>query len=318
MGNSVLISANVRVVGICIVAFLVLGTLAVFALFLSDRERHRDMLWRTLSWYPVTLFCLGGMLAGREILTLGFVGVSAQVFRELANSDERLSSNWMLPLAFSLAALQYGAMILGGGLLSLAIVPCLLASGACATSLIRKRAPSERSRLKALGWTLLMSVSVVGCLPALAWLPFDLGEHGWYGALLFLLIATQINDVFQYIWGRLLGRRKLAPTISPKKTWEGVIGGVVTMGLVGALIGEYITSFGFLAGGFIAVVLCVGGVLGDLAFSLLKRARGIKDFGDLLPGFGGVLDRIDSLAFNAPGYLLLLCVCEAARVLLFV
>lgn len=316
MGEIGFMSAQVRVVGMCIVAFLVSSTFAVWLIYRTDRERHEDLLRRTLSWYPVTLFCLGGMLVGRVALTLGFVWVSAQVFRELARSDSRLSSAWAFPLALSIAIAQYGAMLLGAWEIALAMVPCLLVSGVCLSTLVS--APETRQRLRAFGWTTAMSVWVVGCLPALSWVPIDQGEHGWGGAFLFLLIITQINDVFQYIWGRLLGRRKLAPKISPKKTWEGVIGGVTTMGIIGALLGEYISSFGLLAGGVIAVILCLGGVIGDLTFSVLKRARGLKDFGDLLPGFGGVLDRIDSLAFNAPGYLLLLFVCDVARALLFV
>lgn len=272
------------------------------------------MLYRTLSWYPVSLFVLGGMFVGREVFTCGFVWVSLQVFRELMASDARLSRSWMLPSAVCLVALQYSAMLFGFWWASLLVVPCAMVLPACAWLLASNK--SDRSTLGAYIATTGFSVWIVGMLPLFAWLPLDLGEHGWGGGLLFMLIITQFNDVFQYIWGKLLGRRKLAERISPKKTWEGVLGGAVTMTVVGALLGGYIAPFGALLGAAIAVVLCVGGVSGDLAFSLLKRARGIKDFGDLLPGFGGVLDRIDSLAFNAPIYLLALCLFELFRALL--
>ena len=306
-------SHNLTVVVYAILSFIAIGTTIVFGIFLSNRDRHRDMLYRTLSWYPVSLFVLGGMFVGREVFTCGFVWVSLQVFRELTASDARLSRTRALPAVAGLAVFQYSAMLFGFGWASLLVVPCAMVLHGCVWLLTPGK--GDRSTLRAYIATVVFSVWIVGMLPLVAWLPLDFGEHGWGGGLLFMLIITQFNDVFQYIWGKLLGRRKLAERISPKKTWEGVLGGAVTMTVVGALLGGYIAPFGAPLGAALAAVLCVGGVSGDLAFSLLKRARGIKDFGDLLPGFGGVLDRIDSLAFNAPIYLLAICLFELSRAL---
>jgi phosphatidate cytidylyltransferase len=120
------------------------------------------------------------------------------------------------------------------------------------------------------------------------------------GLLIFLILFTELNDIFQYIWGKSLGRRKVAPTVSPKKTYAGLIGGVVTTVLFSWLLGPRITMLdpwnALLAG----IIISVAGFAGDLCMSALKRDLKIKDFGATLPGHGGVLDRVDSLIFTAP------------------
>lgn len=131
------------------------------------------------------------------------------------------------------------------------------------------------------------------------------------GAYLFLLpfIGAWVSDTFAYFTGRFLGRHKLAPIISPKKTVEGSIGGIVFAVGVFALYGLFLSSRGFtpnylalcLAGLFVSVLSQIG----DLALSLLKRECGIKDYGRLFPGHGGVLDRFDSVIATAPIILIL-------------
>ena len=118
------------------------------------------------------------------------------------------------------------------------------------------------------------------------------------GAIL-ILLATFLTDTGAYFFGMFFGKHKMAPTISPNKTWEGAIGGY----LVGAL-GSFLFGFlmlkeypmSFLA--FASCVLPFVAEIGDLAFSSIKRRFGIKDFGSFLPGHGGILDRIDSLLFT--------------------
>lgn len=120
------------------------------------------------------------------------------------------------------------------------------------------------------------------------------------GLLLFLLVLTQSNDVAQFLWGKSLGRQKISPKVSPGKTWAGFLGGLATTIALAALIGPWLTMMdltrSLIAGGLIAV----SGLLGDLNISALKRDLGVKDAGAMLPGHGGVLDRVDSLIFTAP------------------
>ena len=120
------------------------------------------------------------------------------------------------------------------------------------------------------------------------------------GLLLYLVVLTQGNDVAQYIWGKTLGRRKIAPTVSPGKTWGGFLGGVATTTLIAALLGPLLTPLDWAWSLLSGLLIGVAGFVGDVTISALKRDLGIKDTGQLLPGHGGLLDRIDSLTYTAP------------------
>jgi phosphatidate cytidylyltransferase len=117
--------------------------------------------------------------------------------------------------------------------------------------------------------------------------------------LLFLVIVDQFSDVFQYIIGKLLGRHPIAPSISPNKTWEGFIGGVLCATLLGTAI-WWATPFNVWEAGALALVIALMGFFGGLVMSAIKRDRSVKDFGTFIRGHGGILDRIDSLTFAAP------------------
>ncbi|MCR9173680.1 MAG: phosphatidate cytidylyltransferase [bacterium] len=119
---------------------------------------------------------------------------------------------------------------------------------------------------------------------------------------MFMLIWS--NDTFAYLTGRLIGRTKLFERISPKKTWEGTLGGVVMTILVGFLIGTYFDtneSLGFWIGAALIIAPCA--ILGDLYESMFKRSLKIKDSGSILPGHGGILDRFDAVFFSVPFFM---------------
>lgn len=153
------------------------------------------------------------------------------------------------------------------------------------------------------GWTSL-GVGYVG-LPALAliWLRAvpDLG----LSVLLWLLIIVWTTDTAAYFVGRMLGGPRLAPAISPSKTWSGLCGGMAGAALTGALTAWLLGSERVLHAAGLGAVLAIVAQLGDLAESAFKRAAGVKDSGALIPGHGGVLDRVDGLLFAAPALALL-------------
>ena len=117
--------------------------------------------------------------------------------------------------------------------------------------------------------------------------------------LLFLVLIDQMSDVLQYVWGKLAGRHKIAPLVSPNKTWEGFIGGVATATGLGAAL-WWATPFSPLQAAGLSFVICLLGFAGGLVMSGIKRDAGVKDFGAVIEGHGGILDRIDSLCFAAP------------------
>jgi phosphatidate cytidylyltransferase len=117
--------------------------------------------------------------------------------------------------------------------------------------------------------------------------------------LLFLVFVVEMSDVFQFVWGKTLGRHKILPTVSPNKTWEGFLGGVVTTSLASLLV-RFLTPFSPLESMGVALLLTVAGFFGGAVMSAVKRDFGVKDFGQLIPGHGGMLDRVDSLCYAGP------------------
>jgi phosphatidate cytidylyltransferase len=117
--------------------------------------------------------------------------------------------------------------------------------------------------------------------------------------LLYLVLVDQMSDVLQYVWGKLVGRHRIAPQVSPNKTWEGFVGGVATATLLGTAL-WWATPFRPMQAAGMSLVITLLGFAGGLVMSAIKRDAGVKDFGAAIEGHGGILDRIDSLCFAAP------------------
>jgi phosphatidate cytidylyltransferase len=130
---------------------------------------------------------------------------------------------------------------------------------------------------------------------------------GAFGLFLYLVVLTEANDIAQALWGKRFGRRPILPVVSPRKTWEGfLLGGATTVALAVALAG-LLTPFDWLRAVAAGVLIAVGGFLGDASIAAAKRQAGVKDSGTLLPGHGGVLDRINSLTFTGPLFYYFTC-----------
>jgi phosphatidate cytidylyltransferase len=117
--------------------------------------------------------------------------------------------------------------------------------------------------------------------------------------LLYLVLVDQSSDVLQYVWGKLAGRRKIAPNVSPNKTWEGFVGGVLSATLLGTALWR-VTPFSPRAAAGMSLAITLMGFAGGLVMSAIKRDAGVKDYGTLIEGHGGILDRMDSICFAAP------------------
>ncbi len=148
-------------------------------------------------------------------------------------------------------------------------------------------------------WGLMVCVFFVSHAPAL--LLLDIPGHPGAGArlLFFLVFVVQISDVLQYVWGKLCGRHPIAPKLSPNKTIEGFAGGALSAAALGGAL-WWITPFTWWQATLLALACVIMGFFGGLVMSAIKRDRGVKDYGELLPGHGGMMDRIDSLCFSAP------------------
>jgi phosphatidate cytidylyltransferase len=148
-------------------------------------------------------------------------------------------------------------------------------------------------------WGLMVTVYCLSHAPALLMLPLP-GERARNALLLFyLLLVVQMSDVMQYVFGKLFGRTKIAPVVSPSKTVEGFIGGGLAATAIGAAM-WWITPFTPLESAAISAVIVLMGFLGGLTLSAVKRSLGAKDWGVMIEGHGGILDRTDSICFAAP------------------
>jgi phosphatidate cytidylyltransferase len=233
----------------------------------------------------VVLFALTSFLALREFVTmtptkLGDHGTLLWVFFVIT------------PIQYALVALQwYGLFSIFIPVYAFLFVPLRsVLSGDCERFL---------ERTATIQWALMVCVYCVSHAPALMTLGIPAFE-GQNGKLLFyFVLVVQASDVFQYIWGKLLGKHKIAPTVSPNKTLEGFIGGVVMATLLGTAL-WWATPFTPWQAAAMSLLIALMGFVGGLVMSAIKRDRGVKDYGTLIEGHGGVMDRIDSLCFSAP------------------
>jgi phosphatidate cytidylyltransferase len=155
------------------------------------------------------------------------------------------------------------------------------------------------TRIAEMQWGLMVCVYCISHVPALVTLTIPGNEGRGLMLIAFLVLVVQASDVLQYVWGKLLGRTRVAPNLSPSKTWEGLIGGVLSATLIGALL-SVITPFSMVEAAMLALVITLMGFLGGLVMSAIKRDRGVKDWGRMIEGHGGMLDRMDSVVFAAP------------------
>lgn len=235
--------------------------------------------------WSILLFGLVSFLALREFVTMA----------PTHHGDHR-------PLAWSffvVLPLQYALVWAGWyGLFSI-LIPVYVSIFVAVRAAIAGDTQRFLERAAVTQWGLTICIYFVSCVPALLTLRIP-GFEGQDARLLFFLVfVVQLSDVLQYVWGKSIGRRPLAPSISPNKTWEGFVGGLASATAAGTAL-WWATPFTPFEAAALACVIGVMGTAGGLIMSAIKRDRGVKDYGTLIPGHGGMLDRIDSLCFAAP------------------
>ena len=152
-----------------------------------------------------------------------------------------------------------------------------------------------------LHWGAMTTIFSLSHLAYLLVLPANVAAPAGGAALvLYVVILTQLNDVSQYVWGKSFGKTKVVPEVSPKKTVEGLCGGVMTTIVLAMCLAPALTPLTLVQSVGAGLLIGVTGFIGDVTISALKRDLGLKDSGSLLPGHGGILDRVDSLTYTAP------------------
>ena len=296
---------NVAYATAAIYAVLILASLIVlFLRFRNPGERYQELADRTeLWWWMIGAFTVC-VLFNQTVAVIFLAFISYLALKEYLSliPTRRIDRAILLfaylaiPIQFYWAAIDwYGMFIVFVPVWMFLFFPALMAALGETQGFLRA--------VGTLSWGLMMTVFT---LSHMAWLLVS-GDRvnpvaGGLGLLFFLVVLTQFNDVAQYCWGKLFGRHKVTPTVSPKKTWEGLIGGVATTTALAAAAGPYLTPMDWRWSALAGAILGVAGFLGDITLSAVKRDLGVKDTGGLIPGHGGILDRVDSLTYAAPAF----------------
>ncbi|MDA1373042.1 MAG: phosphatidate cytidylyltransferase [Proteobacteria bacterium] len=301
-------------------AALIVGSIARFiALRNATQERRQQRLASLRTWWMLAIFMSTGLLLGRLGICLLLGAASCIAWFELtrmfgARAEDRLA----IQVGYGLIVINYLLILFEATSLYVAFLP-LAASIAFAVSLLIQDVPKGYIRSTgALLWGMLFlgyGVSHAAYLLTLSEIAAGpLGVAGWF---LFLVILTECDDIFQAIVGRLFGshnRHRISPVISPNKTWEGFFGGMLVIVILAPIIAPWLTTLGTQPGPFAltaslqpfvapilaALLISCAGFFGDINMSAIKRDSGVKDSSKLLPGMGGVIDRVDSLTMTAP------------------
>ena len=256
---------------------------------------------RIKAWWIMVAGISIAFLFGPGGVILLFAFVSFAALREYVTlTNTRHADRWtLLGMFLIIIPVQYYLIWIDWyGLYSIFIpVYCFLAMPALTA--IRGDTSRFLERVSEQQWGIMLSVYCISHVPALVTLPIPGNEGRGLLLIAFLIATVQGSDVLQYIFGKLFGRHKVAPLISPSKTWEGLIGGIASASLMGAGL-YWLTPFSPVEAGTLAGLACIMGFFGGLVASAIKRDRGVKDWGHLIEGHGGMLDRADSLVFAAP------------------
>ena len=271
---------------------------------LKPNSDFTNLRQRISSWWVMIALLSGALLAGWQAVTALFIVISFIALREfLSLAPVRREDRPIVLAAFAAMLINYGFIIANDyGLYRVfiptyvfLIIPFLMACVGQTRAYLATAATFH--------WAIVTCVYNLGYIAFLMRTPDGPSlPAGPAGLVFFLLVATEANDVAQYIWGKLFGRHKITPTVSPNKTWEGFLGGWVTTGLLIWFLGPVFTPLSGLGLATLAVFLPVAGFAGDVTMSAIKRDIGVKDTSGLIPGHGGLLDRADSLTFTAPLY----------------
>ena len=287
--------------GVLIVASLIGYVLKIF---LAKRQPHAvidNLNARIKAWWVMVLVISGAFLFGKDGVIVLFLFISFVALREFmtltytrSGDHNALAASFfiVLPAQYFFIYIEwYGLYSIFIPVYAFLLLPILEVTAGDTTRFLERAAKMQ--------WGLMVSVFCISHVPAL--LTLDIPGYEGRNIMLigFLVLVVQSSDVLQYVWGKLFGKHKAAPDVSPSKTLEGLVGGVLSATALGAAL-WWITPFTVWQAALLAFAINVMGFLGGLVMSAIKRDRGVKDWGHMIEGHGGMLDRLDSVVFAAP------------------
>jgi phosphatidate cytidylyltransferase len=267
----------------------------------ASRATIENVNTRIRAWWKMCAIFALAILVGRVGSLILFGLISFLALREYMTlvptrrGDHRTlfwSFFMIMPLQYFLIGIQwYGFFAIMIPVLAFVYVPTRIAIAGDTAHFLERAAKIQ--------FGIMVCAYCLSHAPALLLLKIPGYEGQDARLLLYLVIVDQMSDVLQFVWGKLIGRNKIAWRVSPNKTWEGFFGGVLSATALGAAL-WWATPFTPLQSAGMSFTICILGFCGGLVMSAIKRDIGIKDFGRVIEGHGGILDRIDSLCFAAP------------------
>jgi phosphatidate cytidylyltransferase len=292
------------IVSILVIASVIGGLLKLkVKIGSSGRDVVDNLNQRVRAWWTMIAIFVAAMLIGRNATLVLFAVVSFLALREFITLTPTKQGDYyalllsfyvVVPLQYYLIGIEWYALFsICIPVYGFLILPAFSALGGDVDKFLERVAKIQ--------WGVMIAVYCISHAPAL--LILDIPGYSATGhnvlLLFYFLLIVQISDVMQYVFGKLFGKTKIAPVVSPSKTVEGFIGGAASATAIGAAM-WWITPFSPLQAAAMAFVIVVMGFAGGLALSAVKRSLGAKDWGTMIEGHGGIMDRMDSVCFAAP------------------
>ena len=286
-----------------------LGVLVVASVAVALLKRRRpekdfsELSARVRAWWIMAAVFFGAVVVSNRISLVFFALLSFWSMKEYVTLlKTRPADHHALVLTFLAVPIQYLWIALDPPWYGMFIIfiPVYMLLSLPVRMVLSKETRGFVESASQIQWGLMIFVFGLSHMAYLLTLP-TIGDKAANGRtlVLFLVFVVEMSDVLQYIWGKTLGRHKIIPTVSPNKTWEGFAGGIASAMLLSLAI-RFLTPFSIGETLIVSLLITVAGFFGGAVMSAVKRDFGVKDFGGIIPGHGGMLDRVDSLCYAAP------------------
>lgn len=290
-------------------ALLILGVLVIASVAVAALQRARpktdfaELSARVRAWWIMAAVFFAAIAVSNRISLVFFGLMSFWAMKEYVTLlKTRPADHHALVFTFLAIPIQYLWIALNPPWYGMFIIfiPVYMMLALPVRMVLSKETRGFVESASQIQWGMMIFVFGLSHMAYLLTFP-TMGESSANGRtlVLFLVFVVEMSDVLQYIWGKTLGRHKIIPTISPNKTWEGFIGGIASAMLLSLAI-RFLTPFSIGETLLVSLFITVAGFCGGAVMSAVKRDFGVKEFGSVIPGHGGMLDRVDSLCYAAP------------------
>lgn len=268
---------------------------------INPRRDYTELNLRIKSWWIIISILFLALLLGHTYFFILFAFISFLALKEfLSIVPTRLTDRRVIFWAYLSIPIQYYWISISWYGMFIIFIPIYVFLFLPMRMVLTGKNEGFIRAAGIIHWATMLTVFCISHIAYLLVLPVKNPAAGSIGPVIFILFMTQFNDVSQYIFGKRLGKYKIIPKVSPNKTWEGFLGGLTTITITSGFMAPMLTPLTTLQGLTVGAIISLSGFIGDIVISSVKRDLQIKDSGHLIPGHGGILDRLDSLMYSSP------------------